>query len=211
MIVVETTSPKGKWKENIPRHTYTDMHTSTETEYDYLNVWIRKWSHTQKSHPKWWTQRYSWGAQKKTSIPACLPKAILTFVPACWAQPYVPLHPATTYAAHHAWSEARFYTMTDPPWFYESFLEILHQQKMHLALNSLCIEKPKTNWLRSQVYKNCKFINWIVLLGARTPTHTHTFSSIESEMSYFIQRLTNQRCFFTGKNWPRSFGFLMLL
>ena len=26
---------------------------STKTECDYLYGWIRKWSHTQKSHPKW--------------------------------------------------------------------------------------------------------------------------------------------------------------
>ena len=28
---------------------------STKTECDYLSGWIKKQSHTQKSHPKWWT------------------------------------------------------------------------------------------------------------------------------------------------------------
>ena len=35
-----------------------------KTECDHLNGWIKKGSHTQKSHPKWWFQRYSCGLQK---------------------------------------------------------------------------------------------------------------------------------------------------
>ena len=31
---------------------HTQHAPSTKTECDYLNGWIRKWSHTQKSHPK---------------------------------------------------------------------------------------------------------------------------------------------------------------
>ena len=39
--------------------------TSTKTECDYLNGWIKKRSHTQKSHPKSGEpQKYSWGTQK---------------------------------------------------------------------------------------------------------------------------------------------------
>ena len=36
---------------------HTQHKPSTETECDYLNGWIKKRSHMQKSHPKWWTPR----------------------------------------------------------------------------------------------------------------------------------------------------------
>ena len=35
-----------------PMHSTSDMIISTKTECDYLNGWIKKRSHTQKSHPK---------------------------------------------------------------------------------------------------------------------------------------------------------------
>ena len=34
---------------------HTQQAPSTKTECDYLYGWIKKRSHTQKSHPKWWT------------------------------------------------------------------------------------------------------------------------------------------------------------
>ena len=34
---------------------------SMETKCDYLNAWIKKQSHTQKSHPKWWTPEIQLG------------------------------------------------------------------------------------------------------------------------------------------------------
>ena len=41
------------WMPATKRH--TQHAPSTKTECDYLNGWIKKRSHTQKSHPKWWT------------------------------------------------------------------------------------------------------------------------------------------------------------
>ena len=47
---------------------------SAKTECDYLNGWIKKWSHTQKSHPKSGEpQRYSW-ATNPPPHPPPLPK-----------------------------------------------------------------------------------------------------------------------------------------
>ena len=39
----------------MPAQKHTQHAPSTKMECDYLNGWIKKWSHTQKSHPKWWT------------------------------------------------------------------------------------------------------------------------------------------------------------
>ena len=45
---------------------HTQHAPSTKTECDYLNGWIKKRSHAQKSHPKSGEpQRHSWGAKKK--------------------------------------------------------------------------------------------------------------------------------------------------
>ena len=41
--------------------TKTQHAQSTKTEYDYLNDWIKKRSHTQKSHPKSWTSEIKLG------------------------------------------------------------------------------------------------------------------------------------------------------
>ena len=41
--------------------------TIHKDEYDYLYGWIRKRSHTQKSHEKWWTQRNSWEGRRRTT------------------------------------------------------------------------------------------------------------------------------------------------
>ena len=43
---------------------HTQRAPSMKTERDYLNGWIKNWSHTQKFHPKWWTPEI-WGRQKK--------------------------------------------------------------------------------------------------------------------------------------------------
>ena len=44
---------------------YTQHAPFTKTECDYLNGWIKKRPHTQKSHQNGEPQRYSWGTQKK--------------------------------------------------------------------------------------------------------------------------------------------------
>ena len=40
------------------------MYTSTKTECDQLYGWIKKWSHTKKSHPKWWTPEVKLGTNR---------------------------------------------------------------------------------------------------------------------------------------------------
>ena len=45
----------------------TTPEISTKTECDYLNGWIKKRSHTQKSHPKWWTPEIQLGNGKKNN------------------------------------------------------------------------------------------------------------------------------------------------
>ena len=44
---------------------HTHHAPSTKSECDYLYSWIEKRSHTQKSHPKWWTPEMQLGTQKK--------------------------------------------------------------------------------------------------------------------------------------------------
>ena len=39
-----------EWMPATKTHPACTIHK----ECDYLNGWIKKWSHTQKSHPKWW-------------------------------------------------------------------------------------------------------------------------------------------------------------
>ena len=50
------------WQQKHTQHA-----PSTKKECDYLNGWIKKRSHRQKSHPKFngEPQRSSWGMQKK--------------------------------------------------------------------------------------------------------------------------------------------------
>ena len=48
------------WQQKHTQHA-----PSTKTECDYLYYWIEKRSPTQKSHRKWWTQRYSWERRRR--------------------------------------------------------------------------------------------------------------------------------------------------
>ena len=41
------------WMGECRQQKHTQHAPSTKTECDYLNGWIKKGSHTQKSHPKW--------------------------------------------------------------------------------------------------------------------------------------------------------------
>ena len=41
----------------------------TKTECDYLNGWIKKWSHTQKSHPEWRTPEIKLGNAEEEEDP----------------------------------------------------------------------------------------------------------------------------------------------
>ena len=45
--------PGNKLYKIQPTQKHTQHAPSTKTECDYLNGWIKKRSHTQKSHPKW--------------------------------------------------------------------------------------------------------------------------------------------------------------
>ena len=49
----------------------SSKYTSTKMECDYLYGWIKKPSHTQKSHQSGEPQRYSWGTQKKKKTSVC--------------------------------------------------------------------------------------------------------------------------------------------
>ena len=49
----------------MPATKHTQDAPSTKMECDYLNGWIKKQPHTQKSHPKWWTSETHLGTQKK--------------------------------------------------------------------------------------------------------------------------------------------------
>ena len=51
------------WMPATKKH--TQHAPSTKTECDYLNAWIKKWSHTQKSHPKVVNPRDIAGERKK--------------------------------------------------------------------------------------------------------------------------------------------------
>ena len=51
------------------RATKTHQACTMKTEWDYLSGWIeKKRSHTQRSHPKWWTPEIQLGTQKKIFI-----------------------------------------------------------------------------------------------------------------------------------------------
>ena len=41
------------WTHECQQQKHTQLSLSTEMECNYLNGWIKKRSHTQKSHPKW--------------------------------------------------------------------------------------------------------------------------------------------------------------
>ena len=47
------------------QHKQTQQAPPTKTECNYFNGRTKERSHMQKAHPKWWTQRYSWGTLKK--------------------------------------------------------------------------------------------------------------------------------------------------
>ena len=53
------------WTGECRQQKHTQHAPSTKTECDYLNGWIKKRSHTQKSHPKVVNPRYIAGERKK--------------------------------------------------------------------------------------------------------------------------------------------------
>ena len=56
------------WMGECRQQKHTQHAPSTKMECDYLNGWIKKWSHTQKSHPKMVNPRDIAGERKQTNI-----------------------------------------------------------------------------------------------------------------------------------------------
>ena len=74
---------KGSWRScprrvNTSNKKHTQHAPSTKTECDYLNGWIKKRSHTQKSHPKVVIPRDIAGERKKNPNPISITLASFT-------------------------------------------------------------------------------------------------------------------------------------
>ena len=61
------------WTGDCRQQKHTQHALSTKTECDTLNGWIKKRSHSQKSHPKWWPQEIYPGTQKKKKVLSGVP------------------------------------------------------------------------------------------------------------------------------------------